>query len=327
MKNSARVSVLAGLLLAPAAIASANEVETPVDGEQLEPVVVGEVSTGVVPYNVVATIEVDKERIEELFKLDGKTTISNFATYRELVEKFFPEGGTYDNENKLLQAKLEFLKELQDLNTRATSLSNEIGLLKTTHPKLFETVPNLVKERAAIAQSFKDIRQALDDVYLLENVIYSTETSTNYPFITDFDSQTMQAVNSYLMTVQDFEAASIKNVKLLETFEQDIIKAEAFVEGGEIKTTNPEGEPITATVEPFVQKIAEKDIVAKEDASEFKDLLNRANQFYNEKMTPNEKKIADSHLLPDERTVAVVMKQANDDLAKANKVTELITGI
>jgi hypothetical protein len=328
MKNTARVSVLAGLLLAPAAIASANETETPMDGEQLEPVVTEEVevSSTPVPYNVVAAIDVNKERIEELFKLDGKITISNFATYQQMVNELFP-ADTFAAENTLLKAKLTFLEGLQNLNIRATSLSNEIGLLKTTHPKLFETVPKLVKERAAIAQSFKDIRQALDTV-VLSNAAYTTEGDSNYPFITDFDSQAMQSVDSYLMTVQDFEAAFIKNVKVLETFEQDIIKAEAFVEGGTIQTTNEQGKPATVEVPAYVETIAGKDtLVDKEDAIDFKKVVNEANQFYDEKMTANEKKIADSHMLPDERLVSVVMKQANDDLSKADKVTELIAGI
>ncbi|KGR83762.1 hypothetical protein [Lysinibacillus odysseyi] len=327
MKTTARVSVLASLLLAPAAIASANETETPMDGEQLEPVAAEEVSATAVPYNVVAAIDVNKERIEELFELNGKTSISNFATYRQMVDEFFP-ANTFAAENTLLKAKLTFLEGLQDLNTRAASLSNEIGLLKTTQPKLFETVPKLVKERAAIAQSFKDIRQALDTV-VLSNATYSTEAdNVKYPFITDFDSQAMQAVDSYLMSVQDFEAFFIKNVKVLETFEQDIIKAEAFVEGGTIQTTDPEGKPATVEVPAYVKTIADKDIVADEkEATDFKEILNKANQFYDEKMTANEKKIADSHMLPDERLVATVMKQANDDLSKADKVTELIAGI
>lgn len=328
MKNTARVSVLAGLLLAPAAIASANETETPMEGEQLAPVVTGEVevSSTPVPYNVVATIDVSKERIEELFNLDGKTTISNFATYQQMVDEFFPTD-TFAAENTLLKAKLTFLESLQQLNVRATSLSNEIGLLKTTHPELFDTVPKLVKERAAIAQTFKDIRQALDTV-VLSNANYSIEGNPSYPFITDFDAQAMQAVDSYLMTVQDFEAAFIKNVKVLETFEQDILKAEAFVEGGTIQTTDEQGNPTTNVVPAYVETIAGKDtLVDEDDAIDFKKVLNDANQFYNEKMTANEKKIADSHMLPDKRLVAVVMKQANDDLAKADKVTELIAGI
>lgn len=327
MKSTARVSVLAGLLLAPAAIASANETETPMEGEQLEPALTEEVSATVVPYNVVAAINVNKERIEELFKLDGKTTISNFATYQQMVDEFFP-ADTFAAENTLLKAKLTFLQGLQDLNTRAASLSNEIGLLKTTQPKLFETVPKLVNERAAIAQTFKDIRQALDTV-VLSNAAYSTEgDNVTYPFITDFDTQAMQTVDSYLMTVQDFEASFIKNVKVLETFEQDIIKAEAFVEGGTIQTTDSDGKPVTQEVPAYVETIADKDILIDEkEAADFKEVVNKANQFYDEKMTANEKKIADSHMLPDERLVATVMKQANDDLSKADKVTELIAGI
>ncbi|WP_431029139.1 hypothetical protein [Lysinibacillus sp. LZ02] len=328
MKKTVKAGVLTGLILAPAAVVSANETDVVVDGEQLEPIITQDTSAAAVPYSAVATIDINKERIEELFKLDGKTIISNFNTYEELVARFFPEA-TFPNEHKLLDAKLTFLKELQDLKTRSTSLSNEIGLLKTSQPQLFTTVPALVQERAAIAQSFEEMRQALDTVFLNPSMTYPTEADdVNYPFITDFDLQAMQAVDSYLKTIQGFEAEFLKNVKTLETFAQDIIKAEAFVYGGTIQTTNASGDPVTETVLAYAQIIAGSDTLSDStDASGFKNTLEGANQFYTEKMTSNEKKIADSHVLDDGRMVATVMKQANDDLTAANKVTDLITGI
>ncbi|MGM9944921.1 MAG: hypothetical protein ACI33M_08260 [Lysinibacillus sp.] len=326
MKKTVKAGVLTGLILAPAAVVSANETDVMNDGAQIEPIAAVETEAVVVPYNAVAALDIEKERIEELFKLDGKTTISNFNTYQELVNRFFPQA-TFSAENTLLTAKLTFLKELQDLKARSVSLTNEISLLKTAHPQLFTTVPDLVKERAAIAQSFEEIRKKLDDV-VLNTSTYSTEGNSNYPFITDFDSQAMQAVDSYLKTIQGFEGEFLKNAATLDTYAQDIIKANAFVYGGDIKTTNTSGDTITITIPAFVEDIADSTTLQDEtQAQVFMELLNEANQFYNEKMTANEKKIADSHVLKDDRTVAAVMKQANDDLTKANKVAELITGI
>ena len=323
MKKTVKVGVLTGLILAPAAVVSAN------DGTQNEPIVTVATTNpgaGVVPYNTVAALNIEKERIEELFKLDGKTTISNFNTYQELVNRLFPQA-TFSAENTLLSAKLTFLKELQDLKARSVSLTNEISLLKTTNPQLFTTVPDLVKERAAIAQSFEEIRKKLDDVVLTTST-YTTDGNSNYSFINNFESQAMQAVDSYLKTIQGFETEFLKNVKTLETYAQDIIKSNAFIYGGTIQTTNTSGDAITITIPPFVEDI--KDVTTLQDetqAQSFIELLNEANQFYNEKMNANEKRIADSHVLADGQTVAAVMKQANDDLTKANKVAELITGI
>ena len=326
MKKTVKAGILTGLILAPGAVVSANGIEEVNGGTQIEPIAAVETGTVAVPYNAVAALDIEKDRIEELFKLDGKTTISNFNTYQELVNRFFPQA-TFSAENTLLTAKLTFLKELQDLKARSVSLTNEISLLKNANPQLFTTVPDLVKERAAIAQSFEEIRKKLDDV-VLNTSTYSTEGNSNYPFITDFDSQAMQAVDDYLKTIQGFEGEFLKNTKTLETYAQDIIKADAFVYGGTIQTTNTSGDTITITIPPFIKDIADSTTLQDEtQAQDFIELLNEANQFYNEKMTANEKKVADSHVLVDGQTVVAVMKQANDDLTKANKVAELITGI
>lgn len=360
MKKTVKAGVLTGLILAPAAVVSANETGAVNDGTQIEPIATVETGTVAVPYNAVAELDVDKVRIEELFKLDGKTTISDFATYQGLVDRVFPEA-TFPNENKLLSAKLTFLEEIQDLKTRAASLTNEISLLKTTHPQLFDTVPDLVKERAAITQSFDTARESLD------KTVNDLKNTYTYPSSDGFDSDALQTVNVYLTTIQGFEGEFLKNAKTLDTYAQDIIKAKAFIYGGEVELKKPDGTPMTdengdpkkENVYGYVADIVKYDELGLADSElngesgladpeskvesgsgdsepkddlppteKFKQLVEEATKYYNEKMTANEKKIADSHVLADDgRTVAAVMKQAKDDLAKANKVNALLDDI
>lgn len=328
MKKTVKAGVLTGLILAPAAVVSANGT----DEMQIKPIVAADTGAVAAPVNAVANLDIDRERVvEDLFKLDGKTNISNFDTYKELVDRLFlPNSSTPGivNENALLTAKIKFLEDLQALKIRTASLTNEISLLKTEHPQLFKTVPELVDERADIAQSFKEIRQALDDV---------VSSTSNYTatYSTNFEEDALRAVNSYLTTIQGFEGEFLNNASTLDTYAWDIIKAEAFVYGGEVPELDANGNPkkdaaggvITETVHGYVAEIAGFDELDKTDAEDFVLLLNAANQFYNEKMTENEKKIADAHVLADGRTVAAVMNQANDDLTNANKVTDLIRGI
>lgn len=354
MKKTVKAGVLTGLILAPAAVVSANDTGVANDGTQIEPIATVETGTVAVPYNAVAELDVDKVRIEELFKLDGKTTISDFATYQGLVDRVFLKDTP---EHTLLSAKLTFLEEIQGLKTRAASLTNEIGLLKTTHPQLFDTVPDLVKERAAITQSFDKARGKLDEI-VGKGTIYTTSS--------DFESEALQTVNIYLTTIQGFEGEFLKNAKTLDTYAQDIIKAEAFIYGGEVELKKPDGTPMTdengdpkkENVYGYVADIVKYDELGLADSElngesgladpeskvesgsgdsepkdelppteKFKQLVEEATKYYNEKMTANEKKIADSHVLADGRTVAAVMKQAKDDLANANKVNALLDDI
>ena len=316
MKKTVKAGVLTGLILAPGAVVSANETNTVNDGAQLESIAT--VAPVVIPYNEVAALEIDEVRVKELFQLDGKTNIANFYTYQELVNRLFPAGSA---ENTLLNAKLTFLQELQDLKVRAASLTNEIELLNTTHPQLFTTVPELVDEHAAITQAFEEIRKKLDQV---------VEDTSGYgsTYSTDFEEDALLTVNSYLMSIKGFEGEFLNNAATLDTYAQDITKAHAFVYGGEIKMAITSQDSITITIRPFVEEIADPDTLPNKGAEHFVDLLNEANQFYNEKMTDNEQEIADSHVLEDyDQTVAAIMKQANDDLTKANRVAKLITGI
>ncbi|MFF5993831.1 hypothetical protein AAGS61_03600 [Lysinibacillus sp. KU-BSD001] len=338
MKKTVKAGVLTGLILAPAAVVSANETDVVMDGEQLAPIVTEDTSAVAVPYNTVADLDVTKLRLEEIFNLNEKSSIANFQAYRDLVDSLLPDDPNtpekeYKNDRELLLAKLDFLEQLQGLKSRANSLTNEINLLKTTHPTLFNTVPGLEVEYAAIARDFKTIREELDSVITKYE---GNDYDLNVEYGGAFETKALGGMASYLATIEDFEKEFIKNIATLKTFIENIKKPEAFIYGGEVILVdvngdiildNVTGEPVTEIVHGYITDIILYDVLDASAAATFKQVVEEATSYYTEKMTPNEKKIADSHVLNDGRTVATVMKQANDDLTAANKVADLITGI
>lgn len=400
MKTTARVSVLASLLLAPAAIASANETETPMDGEQLEPAVTEEVSATAVPYNVVANAEdesydttTQKARLTELFNLNEKVTVANYQNYRVNVETYLGKE-EYAKNCAILLAKIDFLEGLQTLAAEARDISNVIAGLKDTNKNLFEDVKNLEARYAAIEKKYIDLRKELDGA--IEKTDGYKELDPKLGFVyTDFEALALGGLQTHLINSSEFidQYIGAAAVTKLTGYIEAIKKPQAFIYGGTIEVAKKPGEqaapdadksgddasstgtadsdntsdetpteieegdaPETgndnSTVTPpnttlptvedpefteqekvpaYVKEIAEMDADylnnIKNGVLTFLDRLENANKFYNDKMTAQEKKIADSHELDDKRLVSVVMKQANDDLAKANKITDLIREI
>lgn len=399
MKTTARVSVLASLLLAPAAIASANETETPMDGEQLEPAVTEEVSATAVPYNVVANAEnesydttTQKARLTELFNLNEKVTVANYQNYRVNVGTYL-EGSEYEANRAILLAKIDFLEGLQTLAAEARDISNVVAALKDTNKNLFEDVKNLEARYAAIEKKYIDLRKELDGAIQSTSKYGKLDAALGFAY-SDFEALALGGLQTHLINSSEFidQYIGAATVTKLTGYIEAIKKPQAFIYGGTIEVAKKPGEqaapdadksgddasstgtadsdntsdetpteieegdapetgndsstdtpPNTTptvenpefteqeTVPSYVKDIAEMDadylIGNKNGVLTFLDRLENANKFYNDKMTAQEKKIADSHELDDKRLVSVVMKQANDDLAKANKVNALLAEI
>lgn len=299
MKKQVRISVLTGLLLVPAAIASANE--------NVNPAVVEEADVSNIPYNTLADLDVDKIRLDEIMNLNEKSALTNIQVYYDLLDDLDLNNKLTADEYSLLNAKLQYLNALKELKSQSASLSNSISLLKTTNADLLTTVPNMKGKYETLVDSFKIARAELDTA-VNDYSSYSTP---------DFEQKAFATMLDYLKDIEGFEKEYIKNASTLKTFISDIKRPQKLIYG-------MDG---TATADGYIEKLLQYNRVPNDKITEFKDLVAALNTEYTGQLTANEKKIVDSHLLANGITVGALMKSAQDDIKAAAAVNAQIATV
>lgn len=294
MKKQVRISVLTGLLLAPTAIVSANE--------NVDPAALEETERSNIPYNTLADLDIDGIRLDEIMKLNEKSTLTNSQVYYEVIDRLFSDP-SFEAEYELLNAKVEYLEELKDLKSQASSITNEISLLKLTNSDLLLSVPKLQRKYEGLVQEFKDAREALDTVV---NNYHSYSTP-------DFEQKAFATMLDYLKDIEGFEKEYIKNASTLKTFIEDIKKPDIFING-------------TVTQDGYIKRLS-KYSVTKDNIKDFKDFVDELNKEYATRLTANEKKIVDSHILDNGVSVAALMKSAQEDIKAADALNAQIAAI
>ncbi|MEC1177754.1 hypothetical protein P9B03_04595 [Metasolibacillus meyeri] len=208
MNNKVRVGVLAGLLLAPATLANANE-QAPIiqQNEQL-------------PFAVVANIT-DREVLLSQFKsLEERSTPLALETARAAFEGFTVEQrDVLENDLDLIEAKLEYLESHAESMQNLRNIKAEIDTLAVTLPTLIAKVPSVMDDYEAELEELARIQLA---------------------FRTKFDESASDqkiAIKGALQYADNNEPQNVTlakqivtNFKKLEDFEKDIVLPEAFID-------------------------------------------------------------------------------------------------
>ncbi|WP_332651212.1 hypothetical protein [Lysinibacillus sp. 54212] len=299
MKKQVRISVLTGLLLAPGAIVSANE--------NVNPATIEKEDKSNIPYNTLADLDVDQIRLQEIMDLNEKSALTNIEVYYDLLNDLDYNNKLTPDEYALLTAKLDYLNALKDLKSQAAGLTNSISLLKLTNPDLLVSVPSMQGKYETLVQSFKGVRADLD-LAVNDYSSYSTP---------DFEQKAFSTMLDYLKDIEGFEKEYIKNASTLKTYIEDIKKPQKFIYGSD-GTTSADG---------YIERLLKFNGVSKDKILEFKDLVAELNGEYASRLTANEKKIVDSHLLSNGVTVTALMKSAQVDIKAAEALDAQIATI
>lgn len=314
MKTTARVSVLASLLLAPAAIASANEtaevnenieVNQNIEineGTDARTVTAEQVDANTVPYNTVADLDVNELRLNEIYQLNEGSAVASFEAYKNIIGSLKDAGKINPVEEELLNGKMDYLEKIADFKNNAIALSNSISLLKPTNPNLLETVPELEAQYIKLEEDLEEARTALD-----KRINESEATAV-------FKTAAFINMNDFQASLITFKTAYLKNETILQTFINDIKKPKQLIYGDSI-------------VEGLIKKIVNQYEEKIDDSKDYKEEIQELNKQYKELLTANEQKIFDSHLLTSldkDYTAGSVLKNALADIAAADKVVALI---
>ncbi len=291
MKKTARVSVLAGLLLAPALLTEIPEVAA-------------QQKTQVIPYNVVS-VNISDLRLQDVQALNEKTAVANYDVYEDLIDSLESRGTISTDEYDLLFAKIEYLREIQDLQSRTAKFKSDVSVLTENNATLVTEVKRLGEEVTAIEKAITLARLNLDEVIddAMENADSQLAAfiSASFAGMTDYTTAFPNYVAAYQLE------ASIKKLKDLS---DHTALARSFIETY-----------ITGT-----GQLANLDTVT--DPTEFRKKMQVLNEAYKEKLTATVQKIVNAHKPNGStRTVGEMMKAANDDLKAADALNAAVQAI
>lgn len=292
MKQHVRIGILASLLMAPAALASANDdTNNLTDNPGLQTVETTSSVTSEIPVNVVASQSlIDEIRLKEMQNLGESTPVAKYSVYTELLEKH--KNSMDPKEYEFLTAKIQYLTVFADLKQRAIALNEAIGLLKPSSSNTIKVVEDLSGKIQGLESDFKNARTTFDDIAKGFND-------------KDFLEASIVNMPSYKGEIASFLTLHLPKYTTFEKFKSDIVKPKELIEGTSFK--NLLG----------LESIKSNDTYAEEVKTAYEVLVSD----YTTKFTSNEKQIFESHQLDDGRTVLQVINATKADITAADKVT------
>lgn len=292
MKQHVRIGILASLLMAPAALASANDAGLPAEIPKVE---LSEATSN----EQASQSLIDEIRLKEMQNLGESTPVANHQVYLDLLDKH--KDSMDAEEYKFLTAKIQYLTVFADLKQRAIALNEAIGLLKPSSSNTIKVVEDLSGKIQGLESDFKNARTTFDDIAKGFND-------------KDFLEASIVNMPSYKGQIASFLTLHVPKYTTFQKFKSDIVKPKELIDG-----TNPAFENLLA-----LEEINSIDTYAEEVKKAYEKLVSD----YTTQFTSNEKQIFESHQLEnDGRTVLQVINATKADITAADKVTVSIEAL
>lgn len=319
-----RMGVLAGLMAAPVASVVTVSANENIEADTLAQIDVTQQSANVSTMTVASTIPnttvaVDPAdwRLNELLTFNENTVILDINRYTEMLDELRREktSPVYNDNDlyALLEGKINYLGTLKDLKERAQKLNAELGLLKATNADTIAATKAYEKQYIQLEEDFLKNRDELD------TIVKASKAAS-------VDSTTLAAAIDHMAiykgTLEEYILTQVPNYPTLQKFKADIVEPERFIQStsaNPVKVTIGEKE-VAIDFNNFIATTTVDD--TNRDA--FREQYEAIKLYMATKLTPDSKKIAESHVLQDGRSLATIIKQAADDIAAADKVTALI---
>ena len=330
MKQHMRIGVLAGLMVAPTVVVSANE---NIQTDESIAVVDAGGETVAAASTAVAVLDsgfVTDMRLKEFYLMNEDSAIQDIKKYKETLDIIIPivdftKDTPYTpidvaNETekvivkKLLTAKLNYLDNMQKIKVDLYALNNAIGQLNVKNP---DTITK-VKEARALYNKFASDYQSYRNT--LDTEIKKIENNPNYAqFLTDAFSK----LGVYPMSSDAYLKKVVPKTDTLIKFEQSVIKPEDYIE-----YTQQIDVGAGNTVVFDLNDLATMSTLNSTDIPTFKEYTEAI--WYvldNGGFTADEKSIFLAHKLGDGQIVGTILNDAKNDIKGADAVLQSIENI
>lgn len=321
MKNKKmHVGVLAGLMSVPVASVVTVSASDNITAEELKHIDVTQQAVNVSSMMVAATtptpdastINPADWRLQELLKFNESTAFGSITNYEEILNTLaLDTNDTVEGSlHAVLKAKISYLAKLDRLKKEAAQLNRELSLLKPTNGDTIQATKNFEARHKKLEADFKMNRDELDAVI---EVHKSNLSSTTY--LTD----AIGHMKLYQGTLETYIASQIPSLATLQKFVADIVEPERFTSGDTI-TVQLGTKAVDINFPAFLNLVPDSDT----NRTEFREQYEAIRLYLDSKVLADSKKIIESHLLANGKTIAQVLKVVGDDITSADKVNGLI---
>lgn len=310
MNKKVTLGVMAGMIAVPAAVV--------IDAD-----LAAAKPTSATAYDTVANVNPNEMRLQELQQLSEKGTDTDFADYEDkinilnTVPKYID-----DNQATLLEAKLDYLQELKGLDRLVKDFERGVVTLNAKNTTLSTSVSDLRQTLNLIEQSVHSLHTTFDEA--VKDYLGTSPDTAKLAFV----DKSVAHLATYMNPVENYK--TLKKLTALqtklETFESDLVRANAFVYGGSI--ISPSGGVIQ--LPGFIKQTGNNESLVNfttlqpAKASVFRDNVEKMNTYFNENLTKTQQQIVNVFKLADGTIVGNLMKAATDDITAADKVNEAI---
>ena len=340
MKQRMRVGVMAGLLVAPAAVVSANE-NINIDENTLAVVEGNEQATAVATSLVAAATDnlngfVTDMRLKEIYALNEESNIPDVKAYKDtlnvlITDEIEPDVEVIDTSStqtividpfldsstytikKLLFLKLNYLEEMKALKEDIYNLNNAIGQLNVKNPDTIAKVEEIRTKYNSFAEKYQDARQVLDS---------ELQKVENDPEYSDFLKSAFSTLGVYPMSPEAYLKKAIPKTDTLVKFENNIKKPKKLIDNNVEITIGASTDTVTFNLNTLAESTTS---TVPTNIEEFRSQAKAILYYLNaNNLIADEKAIFRAHMLEDGRTVGEIIDNADKDIASADKVIQLI---